>query len=368
MKCVSRPNKISSFVIQGTPGRKSWKLFPTCGKAWANLPADSTSIERVAAINAYLFQYLVRKERSGDTRAVDILRGRGAVCGGMVLTMAEMLYAAGYKSKYAYLVGGKAAHSMLEVAYPNGMKHLFDPYHGVLYFHPGTQRPVSLQGIETYIQSKKSPAMYAQRGNFLSPTVVQPIASLAKGYTSTPHRLLGGYSFPGIFTQARASGVANSGVATTIDIGLTPGQTIGATTWVPTPREPNPWTRLSLWRDTPTTYLSWAYVLGNSSLGYKVQHELKMTRLRSGTNYTLEYFVVNAYPGNTDTTELSMRLEGKNGNSTTLLETSVSKKGYGRDGNVTPQVITFSFTATGNQMNFRLSGTGDFVMMGIRLN
>jgi hypothetical protein len=208
----------------------------------------------------------------------------------MVASLAEMLYSIGIKSRYAFAVGGRKAHSMLQVYFSNNKEGLFDPFNGVIYIDRSNGTPISLSTVFNYLTKGSTAVLYARR------KIEDPDGPvLSSQYALSPDSDRPDYAFPGIFTEAKALGLANSGFSTTIQIVLSPHSMVGPANWVRSTDEPKPWTKLSLWRLSSGEYLSWAYILGQSSLGYLVEHAYSLERLDIGTSYTLRIKIANAY-------------------------------------------------------------------------
>src|SRR3546814_691421 len=220
-------------------------------RALSGLSDDASEFDKAAAMNAYIYATVERKAFAGTGSRAQVLADRAGVCGGMVVSLAEMLHSVGIKSRLAYTIGGKAAHSMLEVYFSDGAQGLFDPYHGIAYYDAETKRPVSILSISEYISQGKAPVSYVQRA-------ATPMRSFAETYAATDEAGRTDYAYPDIFTHAEQRGIANSGFVNTIHIELRPGDLIGIRDWAASSDTPYPWTHLSLWQSKPGYYLSWA--------------------------------------------------------------------------------------------------------------
>ncbi len=379
-KAKAQPPTVSVYSILDAPRQDFEKRYASytlaekkvivnhVNKAWSRLDRGATSLERIAAINAYLYQYLVRRSFSGNTRGVEVLRSRYAVCGGMVLTMAEMVYAAGYRARYAFTVGGLAAHSMLEVYYPNGTHSLFDPYHGAMYVIPKSLRPVSLFDVPKYFKSKQPPVLLVQKvfPKTLAQATVTPMSDIRRTYGTTVPAKVKDFRFPEIFTKSLAWGVANSGVATVIPIKLKPRQAVGKTAWAKSSKEPNPWTALSLWKTKAQGYLSWAYKIGDTSQGYRIQHSLELQKLIPGRKYTIQYFISHSVSAKTlAVPSISIR---RAGSVKTPGKFKLSVRPNRNTSAFIPQVASYTFKATADTATYRIwSSTAEFTFIGVRL-
>ena len=116
-------------------------------KALSGVGFHAPELEKAAAINDYIYQYLIHRDNTGS--APKLLQDGYAICGGAVVCMTEMLYAIGIKSKFAYLLGipDQGAHSLVEVFFGDGNQGLFDPTFGILWYDPERGLPLSMMEL-----------------------------------------------------------------------------------------------------------------------------------------------------------------------------------------------------------------------------
>lgn len=322
---------------------------------------DASEYEKAAALSAYVYRTIERREGVYGG-AVDILTAGGGVCGGMVATLSEMLHSLGIKSRYAFTIGGPAAHSMVEVYFPDGTTGLFDPYHGIAYYDIDADRPVSITDIDDYIARDKLPVLYALK----NPPRQTSSNAIRQFYSTVSDTDRLDYSFLTIFAESDSRGIANSGFVTTIRIALTPGDVVGTAYWTPSASEPKPWRRLSLWKRTPDEYLSWAYIMGQTGLGYLVKHAYTLDGLEPGKGYVLRLYVANAYAPvgalvDRPTITIQPVFPFGEPEHARLENRGYSAKGY------EPQVVELSFEAETSAMTIVGQATGNIVLQGVEL-
>lgn len=259
--------------------------------ALAGLEPETSEFARAAALNAYLHLTLVRTNGATASNSVDVLRSGQAVCGGMALTLKDLLNEAGIRAEYAFTIGGHVAHSMVEAFFSDGLRGLFDPYHGVAYFDRVRENPVSIVELRDYIANGTHPVMYVRRS-----AAAEPPFTLDSVYSEKDMDSRIDYDFEDLFTNIDGLGVANSGFLSHVNITLAPGEHVGNPAWTePTDTEPRPWTNLSMWTRKEGGRLSWAYLLGTISMGYLVHHVYTLSGLEKGKQYRLLIKVANAY-------------------------------------------------------------------------
>jgi hypothetical protein len=127
------------------------------------------------------------------------------------------------------------------------------------------------------------------------------------------------------------------------------------------------WTKLSLWRLSSGEYLSWAYILGQSSLGYLVEHAYSLERLDIGTSYTLRIKIANAY----------VPRGGAVANPAITLQpvvpfrppafVSLENRGYADGNEYVFQTAEISFVANSTTATIIAHATGDLVLQSIEL-
>ena len=112
--------------------------------ALKNLDNKKDELNVVASINDYLYQYFVYKNNLGTPN--QLLKDGYAICGGTAVTMTEMLYAYGIKSRLAFLIGipNQGAHSLVEVFFKNGQRGLFDPTFGLFWYDVNKNKTISI--------------------------------------------------------------------------------------------------------------------------------------------------------------------------------------------------------------------------------
>lgn len=333
-------------------------------QAKIGLPPEPSEYEIAAAFNAYIYRNLKRADGASGKGTVDILTQGEAVCGGMVVTLAEMLYSVGIKSRFAFLVGGNAAHSMLEVSFNNNESGLFDPYHGIAYYDQERHHPVSITQVESYIDEKiMQPVLFVRKK-------AQPVFNtreyLAANYSTHDTENRVDYNFSQIFKRAHAAGIANTGLYTTINIMLEPKQFVGVRSWNRS-KGARPWTRIAQWKLANGEYLSWAYIMGQTSLGYVVEHVYTLKGLKVGKKYSLILIVANAYKndqGRTSGPAITLQPVAPFADATFEV---LENRGFSDD-TYSPQIVRHTFTATKTEMVVIGQGTGDFVLQGIGLD
>lgn len=330
--------------------------------ALSNLPENASEYEIAATLNAYIYRTLQRRPNATGGGVVVLTTG-GAICGGMVATLAEMLYSIDIRSRYAFTVGGSVAHSMVEVYFSDGQRGLFDPYHGIAYFDLNTSQPVSITDIDKYLIKDKLPILYAKKN-----TQNDISSGLFSGlYSEKPDNKRADYSFFNIFEGSDNKGIANSGFTTTIRVDLSPGTVIGSANWVETDTEPKPWTRISRWQRSPGEYLSWAYQLGQISLGYLVEHAYVLNDLKPGYRYTLRLLIANAYTAvNSLVDKPAITLQPISPYSDPKY-IYLESRGYSNK-NYQPQVVEMSFEAQREEVVVIGQGVGQFILQNISLH
>lgn len=258
------------------------------------VPSAQTSFEKAAAICAYLYNYLERHNGATGNTAAEILNSKKAVCGGMTLSMRELLAEEGIESRYAFTYGRQAAHSMIEAKISSHGYALFDPYHGVAYCEDLKEKHLDIGKISAFFKTDPSPLFYVKKiENFSQPQTLEEI------YERSPSFERKDFEFPKIFLDTDGWGVAHSGFLSHIDILLTPGTAHGMQNWETLPEEERtdrPWNALALLELSPNVRLSWAYMLGFSGSGYIIQHNYFLQELVPSHRYRLELKIANAYP------------------------------------------------------------------------
>lgn len=267
-------------------------------KALSGIGLDAEELEKAAAINDYIYQYLMLKDNMGG--CAKLLNDGYALCGGAVVCMGEMLYSVGIKSKFAFLLGipGQGAHSLLEVFLNDGSRGLFDPTFGMFWFDRDSKRTVSMMELlktPSLCNTRLFKSQHKKRETDMDPIKV------STGYLST-YSLQMNYSEEyydpyACFSQRKGGGVANEGLRTYLKIDLSPGLILGNKDWEPK-EGGEPWSDLSLLKDKDNRYISWAYMLGQT-MGYDVKHIYYLHNMREGNRYSLDIHYCRAYEDTT---------------------------------------------------------------------
>lgn len=332
-------------------------------RALAKLKPTASEFDRAAALNAYLHLTLVRTNGATAASSAQVLQSGQAVCGGMSLTLKDLLTEAGIRAEYAFTIGGHVAHSMVEAFFSDGLRGLFDPYHGVAYFDRNLGNPVSIVELRGYLGSGENPVMYVRRS-----APVEPPFTLKSVYSETDMDNRIDYDFEDLFTNIDGLGVANSGFLSHVNIALTPGECVGNPGWkAPTEAEPRPWSRLSTWTRKEGGRLSWAYLLGTISMGYLVHHVYTLTGLERGKQYKLLLKVSNAYmPKDAKAPAPALTLHP-------ILPFGQSKyvtletRGYNPKHDYSPQRVGITLRAAKDTMIISAFATGDLVLQSAEL-
>lgn len=334
-----------------------------------NLPAVADERLKAAAVNHYIYNFFTRQNWAGANNAYEALKSEVAVCGGMVITMSEMLYFLGIESRLSYAIGGHAAHSMVEAYFSDGTSAAYDPYNGVIYMDKETGKILSLFEAIEKTKSRETNLLYVktQRNRNGSPI---PMASLENGYTiKNPGNR-------GRFTETMIAefynyGIQSSGFVDFIDIPLKPGDVLGEIEWSrENSRYPKPWLALGGLKGKDDRYLSWAYILGFTGLGYRVQHLYKLENLEIGGKYSLNVYVANAY--------LSMYERYPAGALPSVTIEPVEavnmapgrytlQKGGANLNNYKPQVLSYKFVAKDDKTTLIAHAAGNLVISAIEL-
>jgi len=271
-------------------------------KALAKLDRNADEFEIAAAINDYLYQYLILKANSGGS--AKILREGHAICGGAMITMAEMLHSLGIKSKYAFLLGvpDQGSHSLLEVFFNDGRLGLFDPIFGILWFSPETNEPVSIMELlerPSLSNTTLYKSLHKRRKKLEDP--VLPFKGFEKTYAHRPNYKEKNYDPYACFSQRSGGGLANEGMKSFIRIPLRLGVVLGSKTW--DKKNGLPWESLFLLKDENGNYIFWAYQLGQVHEGYDIKHIYDLKGLSIERDYSLRLY----YSASANNTVLSIQ-------------------------------------------------------------
>lgn len=315
-------------------------------------------------MNAYIFDHFTRKPYASGSSGVDLLRKGEAVCGGMVITLAEMLHAQKINCRLAYLVGGDVAHSMLEVQLPNDQNLLLDPYHGVAYLDQREDmRPMSLIQVRLAVADGRTDIAMVYNGNRTGNDVLS---------WYVPHgqqdRPMSDYELAS-FIRAHGAGLAHGGYVHRVVIELEPGTIHGSIGWTPGGEWPRPWTQIAVLQDENDQYISWAHQLGdNLSMGYRIRHTYRMHDLVPGQKYDLEVHFASAYtnPTISKTAVLNIHRAGdrKSGAHYDLGIVSPNLDAF------EPHIIRHTFTARSEEETLlaELSGIGTICAISLQVS
>lgn len=333
-------------------------------RALSGLSKAASAYDRAAALNAYVHLSLERANGSSAQTADEVLREGKAVCGGMALTLRELLSRIGLESEYAYTYGGLAAHSMVEVVFDAETSGLFDPYHGLAFYDNARNRPVSIHDIGQYAAKGMVPIYYVKRASGDDTILTRETA-----YTSTDEDARIDFQWPDLFTRADGLGLAHSGSASFSNIELRPGETLGAAEWCsPTNQEPKPWSLLAGWRRRSGEFMSWAYLLGESALGYRVEHAHGLSGLVPGRRYRLDLQIANSYWSPDERyfqPTVTLRMVQPFG---PFSFTRLELRGYNAGKPYRPQVASLEFEASSETATVIGSATGEIVIQSISLS
>lgn len=315
------------------------------------------------ALNAYTFDHFKRVSFATGISGVDLLERGEAVCGGMAITIAEMLHASGITNRLAYLVGGGVAHSMVEARLTGDERVLLDPYHGLAYLDSTVTRgPLSLEQVTSAVAAGRKDIVAVYDGH-------RTDGNIFAAYVPLGHQVrdMADYSLLS-FEQAHGAGVSHAGYVHRVVLDLEPGMTLGSTEWKPDSKWPRPWTELSTLTGQDGEYISWAYQLGdNLSMGYRVRHTYRLSSLVAGNDYELAIHFAAAYaiPEISETPLLNIhRVDDRaSGAHIDLGIVSPDLKVFD------PHIARFTFTARHDVELFlaELSGIGTISAIGLQL-
>ena len=315
------------------------------------------------ALNAYTFDHFKRVSFATGISGVDLLERGEAVCGGMAITIAEMLHASDITNRLTYLVGGGVAHSMVEARLTGDERVLLDPYHGIAYLDSKVKhRPLSLEQVMSAVAAGRRDIVAVYDGHRADGNIFAAYVPLGNQVREmTDYSLLS-------FEQAHGAGVSHAGYVHRVVLDLEPGMTLGSTEWKPDSKWPRPWTELSTLKGQDGEYISWAYQLGdNLSMGYRVRHTYRLSSLVAGNDYELAIHFAAAYaiPEISETPLLNIhRVDDRaNGSHIDIGIVSPDLKAF------EPHVVLFTFTARHDVELFlaELSGIGTISAIGLQL-
>jgi hypothetical protein len=248
------------------------------------------SFEFTCIIMAHLYRAFDRELFADETDPLEILRTRKGMCGGMVLA-AQSLYAAlGYKSHIAYTIGGTVAHSMLEIDTIEGSA-LLDFYNGIAFIDKKTRLPLSLEAVIDSAQANENICLYAKKDclKFFDLRFDDVLLDHEDHDRST-------FSWPDNFLNLDGHGLSGSGEVDFNIIELKPNQTLGNENWkVGLEGEATPYMRLAHLKHADGSAHSWAYMNGQTGIGYHIQHTYYCQDLVPGNSYNLKIGLINAF-------------------------------------------------------------------------
>ncbi|MBU4597001.1 MAG: transglutaminase-like domain-containing protein [Desulfarculus sp.] len=333
--------------------------------ALSRLKDRSDQFQVAAAINSYLYQYLFFQNAIGDS--VKILRDGHAICGGTAMTLSELLYVAGIRSRQAFLLGipYQGNHSLVEVYFRNGTQGLFDPTFGVLWYDPHAHHPVSMaQLLANPALSDRTlyKTIYHKRSSQKDSAVV-PIRGFASGYClrlnysqASPH--YGGIrmDWRQAFQTRRAGGIADGHEVLTV-IPMQVGDDFGQRQWN-RKKFRFPWIPLALTKDYTGRNLAWAYQVGHWNNVYNIAHAYQLSKLVPGKSYVLRWIYAQAAPsGRTgDPPLMQIKIPGAMLQKIPLVEQWFNDKGF------KPKEVQVQFTArhTTETIALRVRGSALF--------
>jgi len=345
------------------PSRELSIIARHAANALAGIPKNASRYDKAAALNAYVHLTIKRTHGSVAQTAEEVLVTGEAVCGGMSLLLIKLLAHIGLQTEYAFTHGGLAAHSMVEIFFTETVHGLFDPYHGVAFYSVARGRPISILEIDDFVEADPKPVFFVRRSVDRSLPLTRENA-----YSPTDEDDRRDFAFPDLFTKADGVGIGNRGFVSFIHMELSPGTALGDPMWSsPSEPAPRPWSELSQLQHHSGNYISWAYLLGQTSLGYRIGHVYDMKNLVPGTRYELLLKVTNAYVKSQTTLHgpaITLNLARPRGRSQFV---SLDARGYRQGDEYHPQSARIAFTATTSEQMIIAAATGDIVLQSIHL-
>lgn len=255
-------------------------------KALSKLPSSAGELEKVAAINDYLFQYFILRANEGG--GAKLLSDGYAICGGAAVALAEMLYGIGIRCRKAFLIGipGMGSHGMIEVFFRDGQRGLFDPTFGIFWFNKEKKQILSIAEL---MENPDLSVKHLQRSIHMKRTAETSLVVTSSGINQTyrSHHV-GQDQLPYdpylCFSTCSGGGIAGEEYMTFVKIPLVPGDLHG----LPHGQVDSlhPWYPLARLADENGRFISWAYMLGKSGT-YNVAHIYRFSKLRAGALYRL---------------------------------------------------------------------------------
>jgi len=267
-------------------------------KSLSHLKSRDSELEIVAAINDYLYQFFILKDILGKGGA-DFLKDGHSICGGHAVTMAEMLYSLGIKSKLAYLIGipEQGAHSLLEVYFSDGSQGLFDSTFGVFWYNYDQHQPISIFTLAKKPQLSNLylyKTIHNKRNTLQQP--IQPFYSIKSNYKNRKNYREPYYDPYTSFLVRQGAGVGSGEHQVFVDISMPVDSVYGENySQHKVDNSLPPWQKLSTLQDQTGQYISWLYMLGTiPSLGNNVAHIYQFNNLELGKKYELKIYYVKA--------------------------------------------------------------------------
>ena len=292
-KTLLSPKYYHEIIYNNYSQEEREYLLSHVQKALSGLSQNASEFEKAAAINDYVYQYLLLKSNGGT--AVSILKDGYAVCGGHGTSMIEMLYAIGIRSVEVYSIGPLSSHVMVEARFSDGSQGLFDPTFGVFYYNPNTKYPVSILEIKENPQFARDYSYHTQHLKHTQST--QPITPLTDVFSIYNKEVVeGAYNY---LTQADDIGLTETGFVTYRKISLKPSQVIGDPAWRPDQKE-EPRDKLLGYPElkdeqgNPINHW-WLDWMGNHpSEGITVAHLYELHNLKPDSTYTFTLHIALA--------------------------------------------------------------------------
>ena len=261
-------------------------------KALSFLPNDADELEKAAAINDYVYQYFVNKSNYGN--AAKLLKEGYAICGGAAVTMSEMLYSIGIKSRLAFLIGipNQGAHSLVEVYFSNGTRGLYDPTFGILWYDHRNDMPISITKLLE--DPRLSNVFLYKSENKKRDTTeegIRPSRGFLQTYESRKNYREKYYDPYLSFLKRSGGGVSGEQYKTYVKIPVKPDILYGD-------KKGNvesafPWTKLAVLQSQEEEYISWAYMVGKTGV-YNISHIYQLGDLHIGRQYILTIYYAKA--------------------------------------------------------------------------
>jgi len=221
---------------------------------------------------------------------------------GIVLAAQSVFTTLGYESHFAYTIGGKVAHSLLEVETNEGTA-LLDIYNGVAFLNKDTDAPLDLNAVIKAAQTNDNICLYAKIDCHKFYDLNHSDIFIDKDDHNRDT-----FIWPDNFLNLDGYGLSGSGHVDFNIIHLKPTQILGNEHWqTGLVDEPTPYTKLAYLRKPDGSALSWAYMMGQTGLGYHLQHSYLCSDLVPGVRYSLKIGLINAFGFKDFTVRWTMR-------------------------------------------------------------